>query len=172
MKTAKEYLLKRDHLLYNILQPYPKEGFIHIFIDSQIQWNKKTWCSIMSSKHRQASADWIFTNLRKHCRNRCRSQSLHCTAVFIAVLFILVWFDSHINPLLFIIFFSFSPFWTLFDLNRLRAGSERIANVRVNYWILCCSVLLCRDGVHLHRRIWQNQGQSALCWSSASFCWW
>lgn len=105
MKTAKEYLLKRDHLLYNILQPYPKEGFIHIFIDSQIQWNKKTWCSIMSSKHRQASADWIFTNLRKHCRNRCRSQSLHCTAVFIAVLFILVWFDSHINPLL-LLFFS------------------------------------------------------------------
>lgn len=107
MKTAKEYLLKRDHLLYNILQPYPKEGFIHIFIDSQIQWNKKTWCSIMSSKHHQASADWIFTNLRKHCRNRCRSQSLHCTAVFIAVLFILVWFDSHINPLLFIIFSHF-----------------------------------------------------------------
>lgn len=61
----------------------------------------------MSSKHHQASADWIFTNLRKHCRNHCRSQSLHCIAVFIAVLFILVWFDSHINPLLFIIFSHF-----------------------------------------------------------------
>lgn len=170
MKTAKEYL--KEIIFCTIFFNHIQKRDLFIFLltprFNEIKRLGAALCHPSIAKHLLIESLQSEKTLQKPLQ--ITISALHSCFYSCFIYTGLIWFSY--QPLVVYYFFSFSPFWTLFDLNRLRAGSERIANVRVNYWILCCSVLLCRDGVHLHRRIRQNQGQSALCGSSTSFCWW